>query len=159
MGRVIIGMDPHKGSPTIEIIDEREQALHRGRLPLVVRAIGRCWRWGVNTTSGLGPSKDVRASIGTWPSGWSPITYLKVEWHHDFPDEPIRLYSELDDERYERRKVEVFHDRRHTFAGTEGFSGNTMLGEIPTPSLGEHAATGEFTATEIPQEEFEVVWP
>lgn len=86
------------------------------------------------------------------------ITYLKVEWHHDFPDEPIWLYSELDNERYERRKVEIFRDGRHTFAGTGESSGNTMLGEIPTPSLDELAETGEFTPTEISQEEFEVVW-
>jgi transposase len=31
MGRVVIGMDPHKRSATIEVIDEREQVLARGR--------------------------------------------------------------------------------------------------------------------------------
>jgi hypothetical protein len=31
MGRVVIGMDPHKRSATIEIIDEREQVLAQGR--------------------------------------------------------------------------------------------------------------------------------
>jgi transposase len=31
MGRVMIGMDPHKRSATIEVIDEREQVLARGR--------------------------------------------------------------------------------------------------------------------------------
>jgi transposase len=31
MGRVLIGMDPHKRSATIEVIDEREQVLARGR--------------------------------------------------------------------------------------------------------------------------------
>jgi transposase len=31
MGRVVIGMDPHKRSATIEVIDEREQVLAQGR--------------------------------------------------------------------------------------------------------------------------------
>lgn len=31
MGRVVIGMDPHKRSATIEVIDEREQVLGQGR--------------------------------------------------------------------------------------------------------------------------------
>ena len=31
MSRVVIGMDPHKRSATIEIIDEHEQVLARGR--------------------------------------------------------------------------------------------------------------------------------
>ena len=31
MGRVVIGMDPHKRSATIEVIDERERVLARGR--------------------------------------------------------------------------------------------------------------------------------
>jgi transposase len=31
MGQVIIGMDPHKRSATIEIIDEREKVLTQGR--------------------------------------------------------------------------------------------------------------------------------
>ncbi len=31
MARVIIGMDPHKRSATIEIIDDREKVLTQGR--------------------------------------------------------------------------------------------------------------------------------
>ena len=31
MGRVVIGMDPHKRSATIEVIDERERVLAKGR--------------------------------------------------------------------------------------------------------------------------------
>src|SRR6059058_5222262 len=31
MGRVVIGMDPHKRSATIEVIDEREHVLAQGR--------------------------------------------------------------------------------------------------------------------------------
>jgi hypothetical protein len=31
MGRIVIGMDPHKSSATIEVIDEHEQVLDQGR--------------------------------------------------------------------------------------------------------------------------------
>jgi hypothetical protein len=31
LGRVMIGMDPHKRSATIEVIDERERVLGAGR--------------------------------------------------------------------------------------------------------------------------------
>ena len=31
MGRVVIGMDPHKRSATIEVLDEAEQPLMAGR--------------------------------------------------------------------------------------------------------------------------------
>jgi hypothetical protein len=33
VGRVIIGMDPHKRSATVEIIDTHEQILGAGRFP------------------------------------------------------------------------------------------------------------------------------
>ena len=34
------------------------------------------------------------------------MSYLKVKWNRSFPDEPMPLYSELDRERWEVRKVE-----------------------------------------------------
>jgi hypothetical protein len=34
------------------------------------------------------------------------MSYLKVKWNRSFPDEPMLLYSELDRERWEVRKVE-----------------------------------------------------
>jgi hypothetical protein len=36
------------------------------------------------------------------------MSYLKVKWNRSFPDEPMLLYSELDRERWEVRKVEFF---------------------------------------------------
>jgi hypothetical protein len=34
------------------------------------------------------------------------MKYLKVVWVHDLPGEPVLLYSEVDDEGWEIRKVE-----------------------------------------------------
>jgi hypothetical protein len=38
------------------------------------------------------------------------MNYVRVEWKHPHQDEPILLYSELDEERFEVRKIEVFRN-------------------------------------------------
>lgn len=86
------------------------------------------------------------------------VAYLKVQWHHELPDEPVWLFSELDDERYEVRKVELFRDGSRTYADASRHSGSTMLGEIPTPSIAEFSELEEFTALEIEPSEFEDQW-
>lgn len=84
--------------------------------------------------------------------------YLKVQWHHELPDEPVWLFSELDDERYEVRKVELFRDGTRTYADASRHSGSTMLGEIPAPSIAEFSELEEFSAFEIECSEFEAQW-
>lgn len=63
MGQVIIGMDPHKRSATIEVIDERENVLAQGRFPAdtdgyrAVLKLGRRHRdrlWAVEGCNGIG---------------------------------------------------------------------------------------------------------
>lgn len=44
------------------------------------------------------------------------MTYIKVQWIHDFEDEPILLYSELDSMRNEVRKVEVYKNNELGYA-------------------------------------------
>jgi hypothetical protein len=87
------------------------------------------------------------------------MTYLKVEWLHNFEDEPIELLSELDGERYETRKVERFRNGFLGFAGPDGASGSTMLGEKATPPLAEIAADPEFRVASISKDVFERAWP
>jgi hypothetical protein len=53
--------------------------------------------------------------------------YQSVLWHHDHPDEPMVLYSEID-VGFEVRKVEVYRDGRHDYAGRSRSTGTTMLG-------------------------------
>ena len=38
------------------------------------------------------------------------MDYVLTEWDHDLDDEPCLIYSELDDGRMERRKVEFFRN-------------------------------------------------
>jgi hypothetical protein len=84
--------------------------------------------------------------------------YQKVAWHHDFPDEPVLLYSEIDDEGFETRKVEIYRDGRYDFADAERSTGSTVLSMTALPSLDEIAAQSEFEPSEIQQDEFERVW-
>lgn len=68
------------------------------------------------------------------------------------------LYSELDDQRMEVRKVEVFADGRMDYAGRMGHKGNARLGKVPVPPLDEIAADPEFEPVKINQGEFDAVW-
>ena len=85
-------------------------------------------------------------------------TYIRVKWIHPFRDEPRWLYSELDAERWEVRKVEQFPDGRLGFADADSSSGDTRLGEVQVPSLAEIGAISEFRPAEITKAEFEAIW-
>lgn len=86
------------------------------------------------------------------------MKYVKVKWIHDLPDEPVTLYSELNDDMWETRKVEVYADGRTDFAYGEAQSGSTKLGIEPYPPLEEIAADPQFKPAVISAEEFETVW-
>jgi hypothetical protein len=86
------------------------------------------------------------------------MIYLKCRWKHSIPDEPTLLYSELDDERWERRKVEIFADGRARYADRHQESGDTRLGLVPVPTLADIAADPQFDPAEVSKEEFELVW-
>ena len=86
------------------------------------------------------------------------MRYLRVQWLHSHPDEPVTLYSELDDEGREVRKVEIFGDGHIGFASATEAVGSTVLGEKPVPPLEEIAADCEFRPSTISKEDFEAVW-
>lgn len=86
------------------------------------------------------------------------MIYLRCRWNHSVPGEPTLLYSELDDERWERRKVEIFADGRAGYADRYQESGDTRLGLAPVPALSDIAADPQFEPAEVSKEEFELVW-
>jgi transposase len=73
VGQVIIGMDPHKRSATIEIIDSRETVLAGGRFGTdrcgykAMLALGRRYPERIRAVEGA------TALAGTSPSGLSPM--------------------------------------------------------------------------------------
>lgn len=83
--------------------------------------------------------------------------YLKVRWHHDLPDEPIVLLSEVEDG-WEVRKVELFRDGHVQRAGPVGATGDTRLSETRLPNAEEIAADPQFTVEPTTAAEFENEW-
>ena len=86
------------------------------------------------------------------------MTYLKVKWIHSSDDEPVWLYSELDEQRWEIRKVEIFWDSRVRFADQSRSNERTELSYESIPSIAEIAADPQFQPVETTFEEFEALW-
>jgi hypothetical protein len=86
------------------------------------------------------------------------LEYIYVEWIHDLIDEPFILISELDENRYETRNIEIYKDGRVGFAYNDVEVLNAGLGIEPVPSIDEIASESEFSPKEITNEEFEKFW-
>lgn len=86
------------------------------------------------------------------------MRYLKVKWIHTAPSEPVEIYSEIDDEDWEVRKVEVYATGMMDRADAVQATGSTMLSEAPHPSLAEIASDPQFLPEEISRSAFEEVW-
>ncbi len=70
---------------------------------------------------------------------------------------PLLIWSELDDDRFEIRKVEIFKNGRMTFA-PGGPDPSTWLADVPIPLSSVISDGAEFTALDIDATQFEVVW-
>ena len=86
------------------------------------------------------------------------MRYVRVRWTSTDPSDPVLLYSELNDERWEVRKVEVYLDGSCGWASPTASSGDTMLGLVPVPELREIASDPQFDPEEISKAEFDSVW-
>lgn len=86
------------------------------------------------------------------------MRYVKVTWYQDFPDEPVFYFSELGEDGYEIRKVQLFRDGRSGYADEGHETAGVGLSEISFPSVEEISSQAEFDAEEISAEEFERVW-
>jgi len=83
--------------------------------------------------------------------------YLRVRWHHDLPDEPVLLLSEVEDG-WEVRKVERFSDGRVQRAGPGESTGGTELSETKLPTAKEIASDFQFTVEPTTADEFDTEW-
>jgi hypothetical protein len=86
------------------------------------------------------------------------MEHISVIWKHRHRDEPARLVSELDGERFEIRKLEFFPDGSVGLASKEGESGSTRLGEATVPPLAESNEDPEFEGVPITNDEFDQLW-
>lgn len=85
------------------------------------------------------------------------MEYIKVEWLYDFKDEPSTFYSELDENRLEIRKVEVYKDGRMAYASKD-VEVNTCLSDYVIPNVEEISDGSEFRAEIILEQEFQTIW-
>jgi hypothetical protein len=86
------------------------------------------------------------------------MRYIRVNWTHTYPDEPIEIYSEFDEDRWETRKIEIFRDRSASYASSAENSGTSILAEVPISSLEEINSDPQFQAVEITPDEFQQLW-
>ena len=86
------------------------------------------------------------------------MKFIRVNWKHDLPSEPTCIYSEIDGDGWERRKVEMFRGGRMGYASELETAGGTGLSKEPLPSLDEIAADPQFEPMNISSEEFEQIW-
>jgi len=87
------------------------------------------------------------------------MKYIRLKWNHTNPDEPVWIFSELDADGKEVRKIECFRNGFCDIATASGSSGTAALMTLPLPDLSQLAKRDpEFTPTEITQDEFEQIW-
>lgn len=86
------------------------------------------------------------------------MIYLRVDWVHSRPEDPVALFSELDAQRWEARKVEVYRDGTCAWASEAETAGGATLGLEPVPDVTAIAADPQFRPREITAAEFEAVW-
>ena len=73
MDKVVIGVDPHKRSATIEVLDDGRDGAGRGPVRHRQRGLpADAGRGPAVSVAACGRSRAATASAGTWPSGWSP---------------------------------------------------------------------------------------
>jgi hypothetical protein len=87
------------------------------------------------------------------------MKYIRLKWNHTNPDEPVWIFSELDANGKEVRKIECFRSGFCDVATATGSSGTAALMTLPLPDLSVLAKRDpEFEPVIITQEEFEEVW-
>lgn len=86
------------------------------------------------------------------------MIYMKVQWKHSFSNEPIIIYSELNEDRNEIKKVEIYRDGMMGYACQDVSVNGSALSECEIPELSEINADPQFEGIEIHKEEFEAIW-
>ncbi|MFE4858566.1 DUF6881 domain-containing protein [Streptomyces sp. NPDC056670] len=86
------------------------------------------------------------------------MEYIRIDWLHDFEDDPVTYYSEIDDGRWEVRAVREYRDGRLEWADGLRASGDIGLAELPFPQLEEISIQSDFNAIAIEVSEFERLW-
>jgi hypothetical protein len=73
------------------------------------------------------------------------VRHQRLIWTHSFDDEPVVLWSEIDDDGFERRKVDEYRHGRLDYADKGVSTGSTRLSDQPMPPLEQINADREFS--------------
>ncbi len=85
------------------------------------------------------------------------MNYVLTEWDHDLDDEPYLVYSELDGDRMEVRKVEFFRNGIcFSYGGERGNEG--ALSKVPFPEDLRTAAGEAGECRSISRQLFQEIW-
>ncbi len=86
------------------------------------------------------------------------MRYILLEWKHESEDDPILIYSEVDDANYEIRKIEVYRNgvALRYDENTEFVS--NRLSDVSFPENISEINDNEFFAKNIDLELFENKW-
>ncbi|WP_133637026.1 DUF6881 domain-containing protein [Zavarzinia compransoris] len=86
------------------------------------------------------------------------FSYIHVRWLHSSSDFPVDLWCELDADRQEVRKVEIWLDGRVGYVSLAGGTRDTELSQDPVPSMEDLDLDPEFQAEAITKADFETCW-
>lgn len=94
------------------------------------------------------------------------MEYIKTIWEHSHIDEPVLIYSELNSERWETRKVEIYKDGTFGYADKYKEYNGSGLGLIPFESVEEinkknnieNGFEDKFFVERIEEELFLKIW-
>ena len=86
------------------------------------------------------------------------MEYIDVLWKHQNNEDPVRLVSELGEDRFELRKLEFFADGTVDAASSERGTERTRLGLVAAPPLEEINQDQQFEGSIISRDEFEALW-
>jgi len=86
------------------------------------------------------------------------MRHERVEWFHSFPNEPIVIFQEVNDDSILIRKIEIFSDGRITATGFTGEFDSDFQKNFPVPPLDEINENPEFSGFKISEDSFNALW-
>jgi len=87
------------------------------------------------------------------------MKYIKIHWNHSFIDEPELIYSKINGERYEVKKVEIFKNGNYIIYSKDVNSDRLAEGKYPQlEELNFKEELESMQAIEISEKEFNEIW-
>ncbi|GAB4019863.1 DUF6881 domain-containing protein [Spirosoma koreense] len=89
------------------------------------------------------------------------MRYIQVDWIHNYPDDPTQLYSEVGEDGYEIRRIDIYRDGRIERVSEDTQDEYNFLNPQVYPSLEELNSKDEWDevkAQEIIKDDFETIW-